>query len=158
MQMTMSTMPIFTNQELDLFKRIARAVIPASLDKGLPAADDEKIFARLLVYTEEQSEQLKRELDELLAIEGGISTFCDTVETRFDAWIACWAEKWPNQTHGFFRRFVPLVLRAYYQDARVHSAYDRRPGPPFPDGYEIIEGNWSLLDPVRGRPPLYRRY
>jgi len=50
-----------------------------------------------------------------------------------------------------------MVFRFYYQDSRVHEAYGRRRGPPFPQGYEIIEGDWSLLDPVIERMPFYRR-
>jgi hypothetical protein len=30
------------------------------------------------------------------------------------------------------------------------------PRPPFPEGFEIEQGDWSLLDPVRGHPKLYR--
>jgi hypothetical protein len=28
--------------------------------------------------------------------------------------------------------------------------------PPFPKGHEVEQGDWSLLDPVRMRPKLYR--
>ena len=28
--------------------------------------------------------------------------------------------------------------------------------PPFPKGYEVEQGDWSLLDPVRARPKMYR--
>jgi hypothetical protein len=28
--------------------------------------------------------------------------------------------------------------------------------PPFPQGFAVEQGNWSLLDPVRKRPKLYR--
>jgi hypothetical protein len=27
---------------------------------------------------------------------------------------------------------------------------------PFPKGYDLEQGDWSLLDPVRARPRLYR--
>ena len=46
---------------------------------------------------------------------------------------------------------MPLLLQAYYQDSRVHEAYDRRPGAPFPEGYDLPEGGRSLLDTVRKR-------
>jgi hypothetical protein len=28
--------------------------------------------------------------------------------------------------------------------------------PPFPKGFEVDQGDWSLLDAVRGRAKLYR--
>jgi hypothetical protein len=30
------------------------------------------------------------------------------------------------------------------------------PRPPFPKGHVVEQGDWSLLDPVRARPPMYR--
>ena len=30
------------------------------------------------------------------------------------------------------------------------------PRPPVPKGFEVEQGVWSLLDPVRARPTLYR--
>ena len=30
------------------------------------------------------------------------------------------------------------------------------PRPAFPKGFEVERGDWSLLDPVRARPKLYR--
>jgi hypothetical protein len=29
--------------------------------------------------------------------------------------------------------------------------------PPFPKGYELEQGDWSLLDPVKARPAALRR-
>jgi hypothetical protein len=30
------------------------------------------------------------------------------------------------------------------------------PRPPYPKGFAVEQGDWSLLDPVRARPTLYR--
>jgi hypothetical protein len=32
----------------------------------------------------------------------------------------------------------------------------QEPRPPFPKGHAVEQGDWSLLDPVRKRPPMYR--
>jgi hypothetical protein len=29
--------------------------------------------------------------------------------------------------------------------------------PPFPQGFSVEQGDWSLLDPVRARAPMWRR-
>ena len=153
----MSTQTKFSDQELDLLKRIARGIIPPSPERGLPGADDDLIFSRLLVSVAEQSDQLQGELHDLLSTKGGLPVFGNCDDARFAEWISNWAECWPGRSHPFFKAFMPMLLRAYYQDPRVHSAYDRRPGAPYPDGYVIIEGDWSLLDQVRGRSPFYRQ-
>jgi hypothetical protein len=56
--------------------------------------------------------------------------------------------------------FLPTLLYytyvGYYQDAGVVEALGLRPGPPFPAGYEVAPTDFSILDPVRRRPKLYR--
>jgi hypothetical protein len=147
----------FTIEEQNILKRIAAGIIPPAPEQDLPGADDEQIFPHYLSNAAEHSELLRSELHDLLKAAGGIATVCKWNTPTFDEWFCEWEDKWPKQTHVFFRRFTPMVMRAYYQDPRVHSAYNRRPGPPYPEGYVIIEGDWSLLDQVRERAPLYRK-
>lgn len=49
-----------------------------------------------------------------------------------------------------------VVSRAYYRDERVLRSIGVEPRPPFPGGYPMEQGDWSLLDPVRQRPAMYR--
>ena len=49
-----------------------------------------------------------------------------------------------------------VILGAYYRDDRVLSALGVEPRPPFPKGYTVEQGDWSLLDAVRNRPQLWR--
>ena len=42
------------------------------------------------------------------------------------------------------------------RSARVLESLGTPPRPPFPEGYEVDQGDWSLLDPVRNRGPIYR--
>ena len=51
---------------------------------------------------------------------------------------------------------ISVVAQCYYRDERVMTALGMAPRPPFPDGHELPEGDWTLLDPVRSRGPLYR--
>ena len=50
-----------------------------------------------------------------------------------------------------------VVLQCYYRDDRVVRSLGLEPRPPYPKGHALEDGDWSLLDPVRGRPPLWRR-
>jgi hypothetical protein len=52
---------------------------------------------------------------------------------------------------------VRVVLLCYYRDDRVMRSLGQEPRPPFPKGHVVEQGDWSLLDPVRARPPIYRR-
>ena len=37
------------------------------------------------------------------------------------------------------------------------AALGQEARPPFPKGHTVEQGDWSLLDPVKKRPPFYRR-
>ena len=49
-----------------------------------------------------------------------------------------------------------VILGAYYRDDRVLLALRQEARAPFPKGYTLEQGDWSLLDAVRNRPPLWR--
>ena len=49
-----------------------------------------------------------------------------------------------------------VILGAYYRDDRVLLALRLEARAPFPKGYDLEQGDWSLLDAVRARPPLWR--
>jgi hypothetical protein len=51
---------------------------------------------------------------------------------------------------------VALVAQRYYRDDRVMRSLGMEARPPFPLGFELQDGDWSLLDPVRARRLLYR--
>jgi hypothetical protein len=47
-------------------------------------------------------------------------------------------------------------VQCYYRDARVMESLGMEARPPFPKGYELEQGEWSLLDPVRDRGKMWR--
>jgi hypothetical protein len=49
-----------------------------------------------------------------------------------------------------------VVLQCYYRDDRVVRSLGLEPRPPFPKGHTLEQGDWSLLDPVRKRPKMWR--
>ena len=52
---------------------------------------------------------------------------------------------------------IRVVLLCYYRDDRVMRSLGLEPRPPFPKGHVVEQGDWSLLDPVRARPPMWRK-
>ena len=50
-----------------------------------------------------------------------------------------------------------VVLQCYYRDDRVVRSLGLELRPPYPKGHVLEDGDWSLLDPVRKRPPMWRR-
>ena len=50
-----------------------------------------------------------------------------------------------------------VVLQCYYRDDRVVRSLGLELRAPFPKGHVWQEGDWSLLDPVKARPPKSAR-
>ena len=152
----MTTAPVFEPSERNLLKLIAGRMIPPELNPALPGADDEEIMKRIFDNDTGALRTLRIAMHNLLA-EDPLPVAIGSLDSESLAiWIARWEKGWPGETHTFFSLFMALLLRAYYRDARVLNTYGRRPGPPFPEGYVLEQGDWSLLDAVRDRPPLFR--
>jgi hypothetical protein len=49
-----------------------------------------------------------------------------------------------------------VILGAYYRDDRVLAALGHEARAPYPKGFTVEQGDWSLLDAVRNRPQLWR--
>lgn len=139
----------FNEHEQKLMRYLAGAAIPADTTRGLPAADDEVIFGRLLSKATSRAAHLSP-----LMASVDIAPGAD--DKALQAWSEELVSRWTPQDAGLLTRLLPLLLQAYYEDSRVQQVYQRRPGPPFPQGYDVIQGDWSLLDGVRDRPTLYR--
>ncbi len=52
---------------------------------------------------------------------------------------------------------VRVVLQCYYRDDRVLRSLGLELRAPFPKGYALEQGDWSLLDPVKARSGTLRR-
>ena len=70
----MRTEPMFTDEEQDLLKQIARGMIPPAPTVGLPGTNDERIFECNLIKVAERGDRLRRELLVLINRSIGIWT------------------------------------------------------------------------------------
>jgi hypothetical protein len=132
-------------------RALAGAIIPASLAYGVPGADDDNIFADILRSLERDRDDICRALAHLATLSGG--TFADLgPERRIEVAAAF------RQAGGApLTALVRVVLLCYYRDDRVMRSLGQEPRPPFPKGHVVEQGDWSLLDPVRARPSMFRR-
>ena len=134
---------------------LVEMVIPASEEYGVPGANDPKIFEDILVVANGSSSDLTaglNVLDELSITHGGDAFTRLEEKDRLEV-IAAFSRSQAQCV----KLIVGTVARCYYRDDRVMGALDMEARPPHPDGYTIEQGDWSLLDPVRQRPPFYRQ-
>ncbi|MDO9294782.1 hypothetical protein [Bradyrhizobium sp.] len=132
------------------FRALAGMIIPASAVYDVPGADDDKIFDDILRNLERDRDDIRRALSHLAAIGG--AAFADLEpDHRADATKAF------REVGGApLAALVRVVLLCYYRDDRVMRSLGQEARAPFPRGHVVEQGDWSLLDPVRARPPMYR--
>jgi hypothetical protein len=61
-----------------------------------------------------------------------------------------------KQSPELFQLLLRHAYGAYYTHPSVVAALGLPARPPFPKGYEVPPTDFSLLDPVRRRAPMYR--
>ena len=145
----MSNDHLTAEQARDL-RALAGAIIPPSSTYGVPGADDELIFQDILRSLERDHDDVCRALAHLATLAGG--AFADLGPERRTEVAASFRD-----TGGApLAALVRVVLLCYYRDDRVMRSLGQEPRPPFPKGHVVEQGDWSLLDPVRARPPMYR--
>jgi hypothetical protein len=80
-------------------------------------------------------------------------------QQRFQAkWAPVRATKTRHKTQPAQLRRTRVVLQCYYRaDPRAAFAWPWSCGRRSPKGYTREQGDWSLLDPVKARPSMWRR-
>jgi hypothetical protein len=136
--------------ELRDLRRLAGFMVPASAEYGVPGADDEAILADILRSLGRDRSDVGNALAMLGEIAGGDFAGLDDAKAEAAA-MALLGHQSPVVT-----ALGRAVLQCYYRDDRVIRALGIEPRAPFPKGRVLEQGDWSLLDAVRGRPRMWR--
>ncbi len=137
-----------TEQQIEAFRVIAGRIIPA--EDGALGADDPAIFADLSSSLNDIAPAIVSVIEAVIAETSG--RFAELPSAAQDAIL----HKVQSALGMTFWAAVQRVTLCYYRDDRVLSALGLRPGPPFPRGQVLEQGDWSLLDPVKARQPFWR--
>src|SRR6185437_242358 len=129
-------------EEIAELRCLAGMIVPASARHGVPGADDEVIFADILGSLGRDGERVRSAVARLRMLAGG--SFVALDETR-RATVAGALRAEGGEAVGALTR---LVLLCYYRDERVVRSLGMEARPPFPKGYEVEQGDWSLLEKV----------
>jgi len=147
----MSAENSLTSMQRDDLRAIAAMMIPASDEYKVPGADDAAVQADILATLGRDTDMACEALDHLARLAGKPLAELDPL--RRDA-----VAKEFRATGGTpAATLVRVVLQCYYRDDRVLRSLGLELRAPFPKGYELEQGDWSLLDPVKARPPMLRR-
>jgi hypothetical protein len=140
-----------TQTQRDDLRTVATMIVPASDEYKVPGADDAAIQADILKTLGRDTEQVAKALDHLARLSGKPLAALDPAKR--DAV----AKEFRDTGGAAAATLVRVVLQCYYRDDRVLRSLGLELRAPFPQGYVLPEGDWSMLDPVKARPPSLRR-
>jgi hypothetical protein len=147
----MSAEIALTSIQRNDLRTVAAMIIPASTEYEVPGADDAAIQADILATLGRDSGMVREALDHLARLAG--EPLADLDQARRDAV----AQEFRASGGPAAATLIRVVLQCYYRDDRVLRSLGLELRPPFPRGYDLEQGDWSLLDPVKARPSMWRR-
>jgi len=140
-----------TTSQRDNLRTIAGIMIPASVEYGVPGADDAAIQADIIATLGRDASAVRSALDHLAHLAG--QPLAMLASAKRDAVVAEF-----RTTGGVAAATLSrVILQCYYRDDRVLKSLNLEPRAPFPRGHQLEQGDWSLLDAVKARAPMWRR-
>ena len=130
-------------------------MIPASREYAVPGADDADIFAAILATAQVDALRVGVGLKALEAMSNirhrkGFNSL--DYATQRDV-----VDAFRQQPSDYVGVIGNITLQCYYRDERVMGSLGMEVRAPYPKGFEVEQGDWSLLDPVKKRPKMYRK-
>jgi hypothetical protein len=147
----MSADSSLTPAQRDDLRVIAGIIIPTSAEFGVPGADDPAIQADIVATLGRDAVLVREALDQLARLAASPLADLDPAQREVAA-MESRAKGGPAVA-----TLTRVVLQCYYRDDRVVRSLGLEPRPPYPKGHVLEDGDWSLLDPVRTRPAMWRR-
>ena len=146
--------PNLSDDEIRDLNLLVEMIIPESDEYGLPGAGDEQIFQDILAATEPYRSTISVALKALntIVLKTGQSGFVDLPIAQQEQAIVAFRE----QRASDCELLEALTVQCYYRDERVKRSLDMDIRPPFPGGFELEQGDWSLLDHVKTSTPFFR--
>ena len=126
-------------------RAVAAMIVPASDEYKVPGADDPAIQADMLATLGRDTMLVRAALDHLARLAG--KPLAELDATRRDTV----AQEFRATGGAAAATLVRVVLQCYYRDDRVLRSLGIELRAPFPKGYTLEQGDWSLLDPVKAR-------
>ena len=140
-----------TPAQRDDLRTIAGLMIPASAEYNVPGAEDASIQADILATMGRDTPMVSAALNQLARLAGRPLAQLDAAAR--DAVVGEFRALGGVAAATLSR----VILQCYYRDDRVLRSLNLELRAPFPKGYEMEQGDWSLLEPVKARPASWRK-
>lgn len=140
---TIATDSLFSVEERKVLHVLVGMIVPPSVTHSVPGADDEIIFADILDSARANDAQIHKGIVHALSCGLGSDVPLKQLQSELEG-------------HPAMTPLVSLVMQCYYRDERVMVSLGIEPRAPFPIGFELPQGDWSMLDAVQKRGKIWR--
>ena len=141
---------VYSKAEIETLALLMETVIPSSGDGRFPAASASAIFEDFVASSEQYRELIITALQLLNEISGSDYQAL-SVSARLED-----TQKFYSIRSAPVSTLLSLVAQCYYRDDRVLKVIGLEPRAPHPKGFEVEQGDWGLLEPVKKRGKIYR--
>ncbi len=125
-------------------------MIPACDDPPMPGAEDDEIFADILTTAEAGLARIRPALARFHAFASEFFLGHNAADQNLAI------DRFRASGGSAVSILTSLIVRCYYRNSRVMAALGMEARSPFPLGFHVEPGDFSLLDPVRARGKIYR--
>lgn len=134
---------------------LLNSLVPADETFKVPGAGDTEILADILEAATPHGPALTAipMALEAMALEGGNMPFTELAPGKQAEIAQAFMAAQPDLA----MLLTSLIAQCYYRDARVMRSLGMEARAPHPAGFEVEQGDWSLLEPVKARTPFFRK-
>jgi hypothetical protein len=143
-----------SSAQRETLRMMLNMIVPASADGRLPAAAEIDLVVRHVAQVDGLVAALREQLDALE--RGAIAQFGSAFATLDDASRTSLLDALRARDPVLLQQLALETVTCYYQQDRVLEALGMEARPPYPKGYQVEQGDLSLLKPVIARGKIYR--
>lgn len=146
--------PHLTSAQRETLRILLDMIVPASTDGRLPGAAEFDLVLRHVAQTEGVLGTLQAHLDVLQ--REAVAQFGAAFAALDGAGRAALLDQLRARDPVLLQQLALEAVTCYYQQDRVLEGLGMEARPPYPKGYQVEQGDLSLLDPVIARGKIYR--
>lgn len=144
----------FTDAQQATLNALMDLMIPASPDARMPAASSLGLYDAPLTMRARPRADLARGLDALATL--ATSRYGRAFAELDGADAMALVDDMRSSDAAFVTAFTVETMARYVQNDGVMAELGLEPRPHWPQGHEVPQGDWSLLEPVRERGAIWR--
>ena len=143
-----------TPERRETLRALVDMLVPASDDARMPAAADMPTVLQHVEQFAAAQPVVRDGLDRLQ--EGAQARHGAGFATLDRANRATLLEEFAARRRDVLQRLAIEVVTCYYQQDRVLEGLGMEARPPYPDGYQVVSGDLTLLEHVTARGRIWR--